>query len=209
MKSVDKLIEIIKTLRAPNGCPWDREQTHKTIRGHLVEECAEVLEAIDLDCPEKIREELGDLLMHIALHCEIASEENHFCFDDIVNDLNAKIIRRHPHVFGDNHADSSDEVWKIWEDVKAKEKKERVVGKMFDGIPPALSSLRYALDIAKKADDNLLSEVDSNIAGDNSAEIGKELFDVVKKAVAMKIEPEGALRDYIVKIKEVAQKNNI
>ncbi len=210
MKSVDKLVDIIKTLRAPNGCPWDREQTHKTIRGHLVEECAEVIEAIDLECPEKIREELGDLLMHIALHAEIASEQNQFSLDDIVNELNEKIVRRHPHVFGDSHVDSSDEVWKIWEKVKAQEKKERVVGKMFDGIPPTLSSLRYALDIAKKTDVNLLSEVDETLSEDDkSVAIGKELFDVVRKAVSMKIEPEGALRDYIAKIKKFAQENNL
>ena len=210
MKSIDKLVEIIKALRAPDGCPWDREQTHKTIRGHLVEECAEVLEAIDLEEPEKICEELGDLLMHIALHSEIASEKNQFCFDDVVNGLNEKIVRRHPHVFGDSHANSSDEVWKIWQDVKAKEKKERVVGKMFDGIPPSISSLRYALDIAKKADSELLSQADTLIdSNDKSSAIGKELFDVVRKAVAEKVEPEGALRDYIALIKSLADKNNI
>ncbi len=209
MKSVDKLIEIIKALRAPDGCPWDREQTHKTIRGHLVEECAEILEAIDLDSPEKMREELGDLLMHIALHAEIAAEENHFTFDDIVNELNEKIVRRHPHVFADKKAFTSDDVLKIWQQVKTQEKKERVVGKLFDGIPPEISALRYALDVAKKAPVEIVSETNANLNSTPEIEIGKELFDIVKKATQAKVEPEAALREYILQIRKTAEKNNL
>ena len=84
MNSADRLVEIVKALRAPDGCPWDREQTHKSIRGHLVEECAELLEAIDLEDPSKMREELGDILLHIALHAEIAAEQGDFCLDDVI-----------------------------------------------------------------------------------------------------------------------------
>lgn len=211
MESVDKLVEIIKALRAPDGCPWDREQTHKSIRGHLAEECAELLEAIDLDSPEKMCEELGDILMHVALHAEIAAEDGQFTLDDIARGLDEKLVRRHPHVFADKKAASTSDVLKIWEDVKAKEKKERVVGKMFDGIPPALSGLRYALDVAKKSDGALLAEVDADIdfASRENLEIGRELFETVRKAAAKKIEPEGALRDYIAEIRRVAERKGI
>ena len=149
--SVDKLVEIVKRLRAPDGCPWDREQTHLSVRGHLVEECAELLEAIDNEDSEAMREELGDVLMHILLHSEIESERGNFDFYDVARSLSEKLIRRHPHVFGGNSAQNSDDVLKIWQDVKSKENKPRAVGGLFDGIPPQLSALRYAYDIAKKA----------------------------------------------------------
>ena len=209
MKSVDKLVEIVKALRAPDGCPWDREQTHKTIRGHLVEECAEILEAIDLENPAKMREELGDLLMHIVLHAQIASEENNFTFDDIVNELNEKLVRRHPHVFADKKAFTSDDVLKIWQQVKTQEKKERGVGKLFDGIPPEISALRYALDVAKKVPAEVVTETNSNLNSTAEITIGKELFEIVKKATQSKIEPEAALREYILQIRKTAEKNNI
>lgn len=94
--STKTLIEIIKRLRAPDGCPWDRKQTHKSVRGHLVEECAELLEAIDNDDDNGMREELGDVLMHILLHCEIASEQGKFDFDDVAQELAEKLVRRPP-----------------------------------------------------------------------------------------------------------------
>ena len=93
--STKTLIEIIKRLRAPDGCPWDRKQTHKSVRGHLVEECAELLEAIDNDDDNGMREEIGDVLMHILLHCEIASEQGKFDFDDVAQELAEKLVRRH------------------------------------------------------------------------------------------------------------------
>ena len=204
--SVNSLIETVKRLRAPDGCPWDREQTHKSIRGHLVEECAELLEAIDLESPEKMREELGDVLMHLVLHAEMESENGHFDFYDVARELNEKLVRRHPHVFGEQKASDSGEVLKIWQDVKTKEKKERAVGKLFDSIPPQLSALRYALDIAKKADAQTLDTV-ANAAPKNAAtEIGRAMFELVRKAAAAKIEPESALRDYILEIRAEAEK---
>ncbi len=207
MESVDKLVEIIKALRSPDGCPWDRKQTHKSLRGHLVEECAELLEAIDLDSPEKMREELGDILMHITLHAEIAAEQNQFSLDDVAREIDEKLVRRHPHVFGDKTASSCDDVLKIWEQVKAQEKKERVVGRLFDGIPPELSALRYALDIAKKATPEVLDETPA--PNSDALEIGKRLFDTVRLAAERKIEPEGALRDYIAQIKKEADKEGV
>lgn len=200
--SVNRLLEIVKRLRAPDGCPWDREQTHKSVRGHLVEECAELLEAIDNGDDGGMREELGDVLMHILLHCEIADEQGKFDFYDVAEDLANKLVRRHPHVFGGRRAESEDDVLGIWREVKAIERKKRVVGGLFDGIPPQLSALRYALDIAKKADSETLEKAAKSAAAKNSRglEIGKKLFDCVREAAAEKIEPEGALRDYISEI---------
>lgn len=200
--SVNRLLEIVKRLRVPDGCPWDREQTHKSVRGHLVEECAELLEAIDNGDDGGMREELGDVLMHILLHCEIADEQGKFDFYDVAEDLANKLVRRHPHVFGGRRAESEDDVLGIWREVKAIERKKRVVGGLFDGIPPQLSALRYALDIAKKADSETLEKAAKSAAAKNSRglEIGKKLFDCVREAAAEKIEPEGALRDYISEI---------
>ena len=196
MKSVDKLLEIMKALRAPDGCPWDKVQTHKSIRSNVVEECAEFLEAVDLDSPAKMREELGDLLMLIALNCQIAAENKEFTFDDVVNEINEKIVRRHPHVFGDQKAADSDDVLKIWQQVKNEEKKELAIGGVFDGIPPALSALRYAVDVAKKAPEELVEKADAN-ADTPALQTGKKLFEIVAEASAQKIDPEGALRDYL------------
>ncbi len=206
--SVNRLIDIVKRLRAPDGCPWDREQTHKSIRGHLVEECAELLEAIDLESPEKMREELGDVLMHIVLHAEIESENGHFDFYDVARELGDKLVRRHPHVFGELKAGGSSQVLKIWQDVKTKEKKERAIGGLFDGIPPQLSALRYALDIAKKADPKTLERAAENAKAKNSPalKIGRAMFELVRKAAAKKVEPEAALRDYILEIRAEAEK---
>ena len=206
--SVNRLIDIVKRLRAPDGCPWDREQTHKSIRGHLVEECAELLEAIDLESPEKMREELGDVLMHLLLHAEIESENGHFDFYDVARELGDKLVRRHPHVFGELKAGDSSQVLKIWQDVKTKEKKERAIGGLFDGIPPQLSALRYALDIAKKADPKTLERAAENAKAKNSPalKIGLAMFELVRKAAAKKVEPEAALRDYILEIRAEAEK---
>ena len=205
--SVDRLVEIVKRLRAPGGCPWDREQTHLSVRGHLVEECAELLEALDNEDSDATREELGDVLMHILLHSEIESERGNFDFYDVARSLAEKLVRRHPHVFGGNSAKNSDDVLKIWQDVKSKEKKPRAVGGLFEGIPPQLSALRYAYDIAKKAPpevlDKALARAKKN-SPDGNPGPGAEMVEIVRKAVQSKTEPESALRDYIKEIKKAA-----
>jgi MazG family protein len=205
---VNRLIDIVKKLRAPDGCPWDREQTHQSVRGHLVEECAELLEAIDLQDSDKMREEIGDVLMHLLLHAEIESENGNFNFNDVAKELGDKLVRRHPHVFGEEKVNDSDDVLKIWQDVKKKEKKERAIGGLFAGIPPQLSALRYAYSIAKKADAETLADASENsqkLDGKN-IEIGRELFSIIAKASEMKVEPESALRDYLLQIRKSAEK---
>ncbi|MBP3358128.1 MAG: MazG family protein [Opitutales bacterium] len=205
---VNRLIDIVKKLRAPDGCPWDREQTHQSVRGHLVEECAELLEAIDLQDSDKMREEIGDVLMHLLLHAEIESENGNFNFNDVAKELGDKLVRRHPHVFGEEKVNDSDDVLKIWQDVKKKEKKERAIGGLFAGIPPQLSALRYAYSIAKKADAETLADASENSQrlGDKNIEIGRELFSIIAKASEMKVEPESALRDYLLQIRKSAEK---
>ena len=205
---VNRLIDIVKKLRAPDGCPWDREQTHQSVRGHLVEECAELLEAIDLQDSDKMREEIGDVLMHLLLHAEIESENGNFNFNDVAKELGDKLVRRHPHVFGEEKVNDSDDVLKIWQDVKKKEKKERAIGGLFAGIPPQLSALRYAYSIAKKADAETLADASENSKklDDKNIEIGRELFSIIAKASEMKVEPESALRDYLLQIRKSAEK---
>lgn len=201
---MDELIEIVRRLRAPDGCPWDREQTHKSVRGHFVEECAELLETIDDENKNAMREEIGDVLMHLVLHAQIASEDGDFSFEDAVKELCEKLVRRHPHVFSDKSAKSSDEVLDIWKSVKIAENKPRAKGGLFDGIPKTLSALRLARDIAKKADKKVLEKAREISESENSESLkfGMEIFNCIQNACESGVEPEGALRDFILKIKE-------
>ena len=203
MDSLDKFLEVIGRLRDPkDGCPWDRVQTHKSIRGHLVEECAELLETIDAEDPDHMREELGDVLMHLALHARMEEEKGNFTFDDVVREITEKLVRRHPHVFGQAHADDSDDVLKIWVDVKKKEKADKgvkVSDNFFENIPPALSALRLGREVAKKLPESVKAEgyALAENSGGASAAAGAEIFKAVEKCVASGQEPEGALRDCI------------
>lgn len=146
---VERLRAIMARLRAPDGCPWDREQTHASIKPQLIEECYEVLEAIDADAPDDLCEELGDLLLQVVFHAQLAGETGRFDFDDVATAIADKLVRRHPHVFGDVRADSSDEVLKHWDAIKKQEKPERTGP--FDGVPRALPALMRAQEVQKKA----------------------------------------------------------
>ncbi|MBY0358437.1 MAG: nucleoside triphosphate pyrophosphohydrolase [Candidatus Obscuribacterales bacterium] len=150
---VDDFIKTIARLRAPDGCPWDREQDHKSLARYLLEESYEVLEAIHQNDPDKLKEELGDLLLQIALHAQIASESNQYNFDDIAAVINAKMITRHPHVFGDAQVSSASEVVSQWEAIKAKEAeaKGQKNGSALDGITTTLPALLKSLKISEKA----------------------------------------------------------
>ena len=120
----EDLVEIMKFLRAPDGCPWDKVQTHESIRSNLIEETYEVIEAIDNKDDELMKEELGDVLLQVVFHSEMAAEDNAFDINDVINDLCRKLVVRHPHVFGDVKADNSDEALKSWDDVKMKTKSQ-------------------------------------------------------------------------------------
>jgi tetrapyrrole methylase family protein/MazG family protein len=144
-----ELVQIMARLRAPEGCPWDREQTHQKLKKYLIEEAYELLEAID-DCDDAaIAEECGDVLLQVVFHAQIAEEENRFDIDDVLTTINEKLIRRHPHVFGDRAAHTADEVLRNWEADKQKEKPERE--SILDGIPRHFPALMRAEKMQKKA----------------------------------------------------------
>ena len=208
-KNLEELIAVIAKLRAPDGCQWDREQTHSSLRPNMIEEAYEAVDAIDDNDMTHLKEELGDVLLQVVLHAQIAEEEGAFTIEDVAQGIKDKLIHRHPHVFGGQSAKDADEVLGIWQKVKELEHKKRAVGGLFDGIPPQLSALRYALDIAKKADSETLAEARKRVSEKNSPnlELGQKIFDCVKEAADKKIEPEGALRDYIAEIKKAYEQS--
>ena len=139
------LVDIVARLRAPGGCPWDREQTHASLKRNLLEECYEVLEAIDQESPQLLAEELGDLLAQVAFHADLARESGEFTLADVLTGINGKLIRRHPHVFGDTSVADAREVERNWEQIKAEERRQQGVRKSaVDGIPPDLPALSFA-----------------------------------------------------------------
>ncbi len=149
MSDVSRLSEIVARLRAPDGCPWDREQTHESLRAALVEECYEAIEAIDRSDDANLREELGDLLLHVVMHAHMAGERQAFTFEEVVDGVCEKLIRRHPHVFGGANASDSTEVLRQWEQIKRAEKGDRA--SILDGLPAALPALLRAQNAQKKA----------------------------------------------------------
>lgn len=207
------LKEIVAILRSPEGCPWDREQTHQSIRKNLLEETYEVLETIDDDDPDAMCEELGDLLMQIMLHSQIASEEGYFTVDDVVAGLNEKLIRRHPHVFGEKQADDADEAFANWQEIKAQEKAAKGIDpaaqSQLAGIPRDLPALMYTYKLQKKAAEvgfdwedvaDVYRKVEEEYgelreagADERAGELGDLLFAVVNLARFYKIDPEEAL----------------
>jgi len=139
------LMDIVARLRAPGGCPWDREQTHESLKRNLLEESYEVIEAIDQGNPAVLSEELGDLLVQVAFHADIAKEAGDFQLEDVFRKINAKLVRRHPHVFADGHAKDAREVERNWEQIKAEERKAKGESKSpVEGIPGDLPALAYA-----------------------------------------------------------------
>ena len=145
------LQEVVAHLRAPDGCPWDRKQTHQSLRPYLLEEAYEVLEALDSGDPEKLRDELGDLLLQVFLHAQIALEEGEFRLEDVIANLIAKLKRRHPHVFGDVKVKDAAEVLRNWEDIKRAERGEEDFRSALDGVPKSLPALAQAQAYHRKA----------------------------------------------------------
>ena len=138
-------MDIVARLRAPGGCPWDREQTHESLKRNLLEESYEVIEAIDQGDPAVLSEELGDLLVQVAFHADIAKEAGDFQLEDVLREINAKLVRRHPHVFADGHAKDAREAERNWEQIKAEERKAKGESKSpVEGIPGDLPALAYA-----------------------------------------------------------------
>lgn len=147
----DDLITIMELLRSEGGCPWDREQTHKSIRNNFIEETYEVIEAIDNDDAKLLREELGDVMLQIAFHARMEEEKGTFDVNDVANDVCVKLIHRHPHIFGDNDAKTSDEVLKNWEAIKNAEKKRVTYTEKLKSVPPMFPALLRAQKVGKRA----------------------------------------------------------
>lgn len=145
------LVEIVKILRAPDGCPWDREQTHKSIRSNFIEETYEAVEAIDTDDLDLLKEELGDVLLQVALHAEIESEQGTFDINDVCDGICKKLIIRHPHVFGDVNADTTEQVLKNWDAIKMKTKSQKTQTQAILSVSKALPSLMRSTKIQQKA----------------------------------------------------------
>lgn len=206
MSALQDLRKTIARLRAPGGCPWDQEQTHATLTRCLIDECSELLDTIDrLDMPH-MREELGDVLIQVVFHAQLAEEAGHFDLEDVAREVNEKLIRRHPHVFGEGKLDTSEQVLVQWEAIKAQEKKPGASGtgaaKVFKDLPPRLPSLMFAEAVWKQIQKNKLpvpSNVDpasiEKLGGElTEAELGRRLFELAAAARIKGLDPEGALR---------------
>lgn len=149
--TMEDLLKIMELLRSPQGCPWDRKQTHQTIRNNLLEEAYEAVEAIDTDNPELLREELGDVLFQVVFHSRMEEEKGGFCFADVVDGIAKKLIRRHPHVFGNGTARNCEEVLSNWEAIKKKEKGRSTDTEVLRGVSRALPALMRAQKVCGKA----------------------------------------------------------
>ena len=147
----DDLVTIMELLRSEGGCPWDIEQTHKSIRNNFIEETYEVIEAIDTDDTKLLREELGDVMLQIVFHARMEEEAGTFDVNDVANDVCVKLIHRHPHIFGDNDAKTSEEVLKNWEAIKSVEKSRVTYTDKLRAIPPMFPALLRAQKVGKKA----------------------------------------------------------
>ncbi len=149
--TIGDLLKIMEILRSPEGCPWDREQTHKSIRNNLIEETYEAVEAIDTEDSELLQEELGDVLFQVVFHAQLEKEKGGFDFSDVVDGVTKKLVERHPHVFGDVVVKNSSEVLANWEAIKQRTKGRKTTAEILEGVSPALPALMRAQKLAKKA----------------------------------------------------------
>lgn len=148
---IDDLCQIMEILRSDNGCPWDREQTHASIRKDFLEEVYEAVEAIDMNSPEMLREELGDVLLQVVFHSRIEEEKNSFSFGDVVNDICQKLIIRHPHVFGNVKVSDTEDVLKNWNDIKQQTKGQETASETLESVCSALPALMRAQKLGQRA----------------------------------------------------------
>lgn len=211
---IEDLLQIMQVLRSENGCPWDKEQTHKSIRQDFLEECYEAVEAIDADSVPMMREELGDVLLQVVFHCQIETEQSHFTFDDICDELCRKLVVRHPHVFGNVNVSDSAEVLKNWDSIKQETKHQTTAADTLDSVCKALPALMYAQKLGKRAGragmdwnnaedafsyirketDELEEAMQSGQQEQIEEELGDLLFSCVNTARHLNIDAETALR---------------
>ncbi len=214
----DTLVHIVARLRAPGGCPWDRKQTHASIKPYLIEEAYEVLQALDDENSEKLCEELGDLLLQIVFMAKIGSENEWFTIDDVADGISEKMIRRHPHVFGETAVEDTDEVVRNWEEIKREERRESRKASVLDGVPASLPALLKAYRMTQKAaavgfdwarPEDVIDKLHEEVAeleaevrtGDEVAldrvrsEMGDVLFVMANLARHLGVEPETAMQE--------------
>lgn len=209
MSAIDELRGTIARLRAPGGCPWDQEQTHASLTRCLIDEVSELLDTIDrLDFPH-MREELGDVLIQVVFHAQLAEEAGHFDLEDVAREVNEKLIRRHPHVFGADKLETSAQVLVKWEEIKAQEKKNGPVSKgVFKEMPPRLPALMLAEAVWKQIQKKTLpaegvvdaAQVAALGAQLDEATLGRMLFELTAAARVKGLDPEGALRLHAAKV---------
>ncbi|MBI2858108.1 MAG: nucleoside triphosphate pyrophosphohydrolase [Chloroflexi bacterium] len=209
LESFARFKKLIAHLRSPQGCPWDRKQTHDSLKTTLLEECYEVLQAIELKSPAKLREELGDLLLQIMLNSQIAEEAGEFDIDDVIESIMTKLVRRHPHVFGDVTVKDAEEVSERWEKIKKQERAGDA--SVLDGVPPGMPALAYAFslqrraagvgfdwkepaDIIEKLDEEVHELKQAQSHEERAREFGDLLFTLVNVARREGIDLEMALR---------------
>jgi tetrapyrrole methylase family protein/MazG family protein len=210
LSKFDTLVAIIARLRAPDGCPWDKEQTHKTLRENLLSESYEVLEALDKGEKDELCEELGDLLLQIVLHAQIAKDDGEFEIGDVIKSISSKLIHRHPHIFSTRKVKNAEEVMHNWEELKKEEREEGV--SMLAGVPRQMPALGYAYEISRRAVragfewENLAGVIDklkeeikelkeADGPEEKTQEFGDLLFTLVNVARWEGIDPEAALRE--------------
>ena len=211
--SIDDLIEIMKMLRAPGGCPWDREQTHQSIRKNFIEETYEAVEAIDTEDPEPLEEELGDVLLQIIFHTEMEEEKGSFSFEDVVTGICRKLIVRHPHVFGDVEVQGSEQVLANWDEIKKRQKGQKKSVETLESVSRALPALMRSTKVQQRAARagfdwpevsgalekirEETAELEEAVAGGSregiAEELGDLLFSVVNVSRFVKVDAEEAL----------------
>ena len=218
-KAFQKLVELMEALRGPEGCPWDRKQTPESLKPFLVEECYEVIDALDEGKPDKIKEELGDLLFQILFHARIAEEDGQFSMQDVITSIHEKMTRRHPHVFGDEKLSTDKEVLANWEEIKKKEKGHEDRKSILEGVPKELPSLLRAHRLQERAArvgfdwnhlnealpklDEEIAEFKESLREENAGKIEEELgdlfFTLVNISRFLGVNPDEALRKTISK----------
>lgn len=210
---INDLLAIVKILRGENGCAWDKEQDHHSIRMDVLEEAYEVMEAIDSDNPELLKEELGDLLLQVVFHAELETEENSFDFDAVCDGICKKLIYRHPHVFGNIHVENSEEVLKNWDSLKSRSKGEETAAERLESVPKLLPSLMRGQKVCKRASNagldcitkdgaienirKMVSQLEKSVSSSNDdiaeENLGKLLFACCNLASLLKKDGEKAL----------------
>ena len=214
LNQFDSLVQVLKDLRGPEGCPWDKEQNHQSLTPYAIEEVHEMVEAIESGVDADMQEELGDVLFQVVLHAQIANERQAFNIQDVIESIVSKLVRRHPHVFADTKVKNSGEVMQNWESIKQEEKKNKPKNKSVLDVPPSLPALQRSHKIGEKTEKykfdwteveavikqlkSEITELEEAMAKKNAEhiqhEMGDVLFSAAQVARHLNVEPESSLR---------------